>query len=482
MKKNLFQTVIIVFILLLCTNPLMAQQGSFNLENEIAKNGRPTLIMLTARWCAPCRVMKKKVMKEPSVIMELSKMNVIFYDVDTPIGKEAEVFFKQYDYDESIPYFALFDSQRQFKASASSLNTDDFLKFLNKVDLSSISTTQQKKLSKELISKADPNIANAKNYSMVCFSTPTQFEFLNFCDSLNSSPNLQKVASLYSLRVVDPVTYSYYDYNADSPIIASKKKSKIDYKSYSLYYDNLPAFLLFDSKGRIFASISGFSSEKRFLDLIKEVEKNEELYKNLYKKYKRKTKRNERFDKLVHSLWRIDLEADVNLSFFSTNVASENKARVGYGVSLIGRRYFSDLSNLNSFGLGLSYNSWGGGIGYGTRVREDMIKIPIDMEFKLSRVNLTKSLCSALLYFRFGGWGSYSFNRSVSHSTTLPYCTKDHIRRWDSGVMAGLTLQQGSFYTKLTYSRGLFNRIKHMPGDKAFYNVFSLSFGIRYGD
>ena len=128
-----------VLILMIGTAPALSQNDSGYTGKYIPKKyipdlKKPTMVMLTATWCGPCKVMKTKIMEVPEVKCCLDSLNVLIIDVDQNDGKIYEERFADTGYDGSIPYFALLDTNGKYVDHHMGLADEQtFLSFLRKV-------------------------------------------------------------------------------------------------------------------------------------------------------------------------------------------------------------------------------------------------------------------------------------------------------------------------------------------------------------
>ena len=127
-----------VLILMIGTAPALSQNDSGYTGKYIPKKyipdlKKPTLVMLTATWCGPCKVMRTKTMEIPEVKNCLDSLNVLVIDVDQNDGKIYEKKFTDAGYDGNIPYFALLDTKGKYVDHHIGLADEQtFLSFLRK--------------------------------------------------------------------------------------------------------------------------------------------------------------------------------------------------------------------------------------------------------------------------------------------------------------------------------------------------------------
>ena len=127
-----------VLILMIGTAPALSQSdnsynGKYIPKKYIPDLGKPTMVMLTATWCGPCKVMKTKIMEIPDVKSCLDSLNVLIIDVDQNDGKIYEQKFTGAGYEGNIPYFALLDAKgNHLDHFTGSADEQTFLSFLRK--------------------------------------------------------------------------------------------------------------------------------------------------------------------------------------------------------------------------------------------------------------------------------------------------------------------------------------------------------------
>lgn len=106
-----------VLILMIGTASALSQNkdsgysGKYIPKKYIADLKKPTIVMLTATWCGPCRIMKTEIMEQPDVKSCLDSLNVLIIDIDDNDGKIYASKFTDAGYEQAIPYFALLDTK-----------------------------------------------------------------------------------------------------------------------------------------------------------------------------------------------------------------------------------------------------------------------------------------------------------------------------------------------------------------------------------
>ena len=92
----------------------------------VTDKAKPTLVMITASWCGPCRQMKNVIMKEADVAELLKKFNVVYLDRDTKELQPA-------GYPGKIPFFTVLDTKGAVVATQlGSSDKQTFTNLLNK--------------------------------------------------------------------------------------------------------------------------------------------------------------------------------------------------------------------------------------------------------------------------------------------------------------------------------------------------------------
>ena len=100
---------------------------------HVVEKEKPTLVMITATWCGPCKMMKNQIMKDAEVATNLKKMNVIYFDVDQKDIQEDIKKFKATGFKGSIPFFAILDKNgKVVTTQLGSSEKSKFVTFLNK--------------------------------------------------------------------------------------------------------------------------------------------------------------------------------------------------------------------------------------------------------------------------------------------------------------------------------------------------------------
>ncbi|MCO4780946.1 MAG: sulfite exporter TauE/SafE family protein [Candidatus Cloacimonetes bacterium] len=99
------------------------------------KTKKPTFMYFGAKWCIPCRIIKKKVLKDPKVLNELSRFSVAYIDCTDAESKGAKVKRDKYK-SVAMPYFIFYDSKGKLlkkKEINGKVNAKDLLKVLKSV-------------------------------------------------------------------------------------------------------------------------------------------------------------------------------------------------------------------------------------------------------------------------------------------------------------------------------------------------------------
>lgn len=127
-----------VLILMIGTVPSLSQNdngytGKYIPKKYIPDLKKPTVVMLTASWCGPCKVIKNQIMEKPDVKVCLDSLNVLIIDIDQNDGKIFKEKFKDAGYDGGIPYLALLDNKgKLIDHHKGSADEQTFLLFLRK--------------------------------------------------------------------------------------------------------------------------------------------------------------------------------------------------------------------------------------------------------------------------------------------------------------------------------------------------------------
>ena len=127
-----------VLILMIGTAPALSQNdnsynGKYIPKKYIPDFKKPTVVMLTASWCGPCKVMKNKIMEVSDVKNCLDSLNVLIIDIDQNDGKIFSEKFTGAGYEGAIPYFALLDTRgNHLDHFSGSADEQSFLFFLRK--------------------------------------------------------------------------------------------------------------------------------------------------------------------------------------------------------------------------------------------------------------------------------------------------------------------------------------------------------------
>ena len=127
-----------VLILMIGTTPALAQNdnsytGKYIPKKYIPDLKKPTMVMFTASWCGPCKMMKTEIISKPDVKLCLDSLNVLIIDVEQNEGKIYKEKFSGAGYDGNIPYFALLDTKGNHISHHTGLADEQaFLSFLRK--------------------------------------------------------------------------------------------------------------------------------------------------------------------------------------------------------------------------------------------------------------------------------------------------------------------------------------------------------------
>ncbi|PCJ19520.1 MAG: hypothetical protein COB02_07175 [Candidatus Cloacimonadota bacterium] len=74
------------------------------------KTKKPSFMYFGAKWCIPCRIIKKKVLKDPKVMAELSRFSIGYLDCTDSDSKSAKIKRDKYK-SVAMPYFIFYDSK-----------------------------------------------------------------------------------------------------------------------------------------------------------------------------------------------------------------------------------------------------------------------------------------------------------------------------------------------------------------------------------
>jgi Thiol:disulfide interchange protein len=97
-------------------------------KDYIADTCKPTVVMFTATWCAPCRYAKNVVFKEKDVAKELQGYNILIFDVDSKEGKELyNSYCSKGGKGVSVPTFLFMDKDLNVKDIAGGVDKKEFL-------------------------------------------------------------------------------------------------------------------------------------------------------------------------------------------------------------------------------------------------------------------------------------------------------------------------------------------------------------------
>ena len=127
-----------VLMVIIGTSPVLSQNKEYDYSDKyiprkyISDLSKPTLVMLTATWCGPCKYMKENIMKLPEVRQCLDSLNVLIIDVDVE-GKYLKDKFSDVGYTGASPYFALLDPQGNYTDHITGRKDEEkFLTFIRK--------------------------------------------------------------------------------------------------------------------------------------------------------------------------------------------------------------------------------------------------------------------------------------------------------------------------------------------------------------
>lgn len=131
MNKLRFSFLILILLSMIDSYAQIVLPNLFELSKE-----KPVMIMYTAQWCSPCRLMKQKVFQNENVIRILREYNNVLVDVDSEEAKQFVEFAKEVGYNGSIPFFMLLDKEGKIIATEYGfMSPDIFVKFLLKIDV-----------------------------------------------------------------------------------------------------------------------------------------------------------------------------------------------------------------------------------------------------------------------------------------------------------------------------------------------------------
>lgn len=86
---------------------------------------KPTLLIFTADWCPPCKMMKSQVYPSPQIVEISDRFNWVFVDVDKERQKASKYGAR------SIPHFVLEDaSGKQIGSLSGGMDSASFRQFL----------------------------------------------------------------------------------------------------------------------------------------------------------------------------------------------------------------------------------------------------------------------------------------------------------------------------------------------------------------
>lgn len=467
-------------------------EGMLIPEKYILDKDKPVLVMFTASWCQPCRIMKQNVFKEEDVAHRLDCLNLLYFDIDSNEGKLFSERFKPAGYEGIIPFFALISIGGEIiGTNTGAVKAEEFSVFLDKA----LKTEKHDgKPQDNTIFRNAPDIpianealgSNGEGHSeneherqgiatekqgqelkMLCIGSKEYPQFIMFLDDADKLPSLKAVAKKYDLTVVDK----------DNPQRA--------YEPYMYLAGPYPTFIFTDGQGTVKAGMRGYVDADSFIqqlaflysDFRLDIPYAQAVKNN--KKHLKMEKRRERYDRLVMSGWRIDAGVNVWLTFLSGNNSMKSEPRAGYGIYAAGRKYLNKAGTA-AVSIGLSIDSWGaqkrGNGEYPEYFREYMLRVPVEAELDIFRF--------ALGYFaidvkgRIGIWGGWiPFHTTVSED----YVNGD-FKNADAGVSAAIALQAGSFDLTFGYSRGFINQLCGTDGATAYNNAFMIGVSVNIGD